>query len=121
MSARKDVVDRYFDGFRRSDHVQIIECLTVDVVWDLVGFKHLEGKDAFDSEIENEGFVGSPTLDVDRVIEEGATVVATGTGSGTQTTGDRFEFAFCTVFTFAAEHIKRVESYIVPLTTSGEF
>jgi SnoaL-like domain len=81
--------------------------------------KHLEGKDAFDREIENEGFVGSPTLDVDRVIEEGATVVATGTGSGTQTTGDRFEFAFCTVFTFAAEHIERVESYIVPLTTTG--
>jgi ketosteroid isomerase-like protein len=119
MSPRKAVVDRYFDGFRESDHVQILECLTDDVVWDLPGFKHLEGKHAFDSEIENAGFVGSPTLDVDRMVEEGDTVVAIGTGSGTQTTGDVFEFAFCTVLTFSAELIERVESYIVPLTTPG--
>jgi ketosteroid isomerase-like protein len=114
------VVDRYFDGFRRSDHAQILECLTDDVVWDLPGFKHLEGKNAFDSEIENEAFVGPPTLAVDRMIEEGDTVVAIGAGSGTRTTGDAFEFAFCTVFTFVAEHIRRVESYIVPLTSTGE-
>jgi hypothetical protein len=81
---------------------------------------HLEGKNAFDSEIENEGFVGSPALDVDRVIEEDDTVVAIGTGSGTQTNGDVFEFAFCTVFTFAADLIRRVESFIVPLQSAAE-
>jgi ketosteroid isomerase-like protein len=118
MSPRKSVVDRYFEGFRRSNHAQILECLTDDVVWNLPGFKYLEGQNAFDGEIENEGFVGSPTLDVDRVIEEGNTVVAIGTGSGTQTAGDIFEFAFCTVFTFTAGHIRRVDSYIVPLTAA---
>jgi ketosteroid isomerase-like protein len=120
MSERKAVIDRYFEGFRRSDHAQILECLTNDIVWDLPGFTHLEGKDAFDSEIENEGFVGSPALDVDRVIEEDDTVVAIGIGSGTQTNGDVFEFAFCTVFTFAALLIRRVESFIVPLKSAAE-
>jgi uncharacterized protein len=114
-SVRKQVVGRYFDGFRRADHAQILDCLTDDVVWDLPGFKHLEGKEAFDSEIENESFRGLPTLDVDRVVEEGDTVVAIGTGSGTQITGDGFAFAFCTVLTFDTEHVRRVESYIVPL------
>ena len=118
MSERKDLVDRYFEGFRRSDHVQILECLAADVVWDLPGYKHLEGKSEFDREIENEAFVGSPILDVNRMIEEGDTVVAIGTGSGTQTSGNKFEFAFCTVFTFALDHIRRVESYIVSLTTA---
>ena len=113
MSTRKAVVDRYFDGFRRSDHGQILDCLTDEVVWDLPGFKHLEGKAAFDGEIENEAFVGPPTLDVDRLVEEGDTIVAIGTGSGTQVTGDTFDFAFCTVLTFAAERIRRVESYVV--------
>jgi uncharacterized protein len=119
MSSSKAVVIRYFEGFRGSDHAKVLECLTDDVVWDLPGFKHLEGKDAFDSEIENEAFVGSPTLDVDRMIEQGDTVVAIGTGSGTLTAGEAFEFAFCTVFTFLEERIRRVESYIVPLTTTG--
>ena len=62
MSARKAVVERYFDGFHGSDHGRILACLTDDVVWDLPGFEHLEGKEAFDGEIENEEFTGSPTL-----------------------------------------------------------
>lgn len=112
---RKEVVEQYFEGFRRSDHEQILALLTDDVVWDLPGFKHLTGKAAFDSEIENEEFVGSPTLIVDRMIEEGDTVVAIGTGGGTHRSGEIFRFAYCTVFTFAGGRISRVESYIVPL------
>ena len=57
MSARKVVVDAYFDGFRRGDHELILGCLDDGVVWDLLGYRHLVGKDAFDREIENEEFV----------------------------------------------------------------
>jgi uncharacterized protein len=117
VSELKALVERYFDGFRRSDHEGILACLEEDVVWDLAGFKHLEGKRAFDSEIENENFVGSPALIVDRMVEEGDTVVAIGTGAATQTSGVVFEFAFCDVFTFRGDAIRRVESYLVPLTS----
>ncbi len=84
---------------------------------DLPGFKHLEGKTAFDAEIENENFVGPPTLDVDRMVEEGGVVVAIRTGASTQTNGIVFKFAFCDVFTFSDDRIRRVESYVVPLTS----
>jgi ketosteroid isomerase-like protein len=116
VSSRKDVVGTYFDGFRRSDHEQIQACLTDDVAWDLPGFAHLTGKDAFDREIENEEFVGSPTLTVDRLIEEADTVVAIGDGVGTRRSGELHRFAFCDVFTFAGDKVCRVESYLVPLT-----
>lgn len=56
MSTRKDIVEKYIEGFRRSDHGQILSCLTDDVVWELPGYKTLQGKDAFDAEIENDGF-----------------------------------------------------------------
>jgi uncharacterized protein len=116
VSRRKEVVDAYFDGFRRSDHEQILACLTDDVVWDLPGFAHLEGKDAFDQEIENEEFVGSPTLTVDRMVEESDTVVAIGDGEATHKSGERRRFVYCDVFTFAGDKVSRVESYLVPLT-----
>jgi ketosteroid isomerase-like protein len=116
MTSHKAAVDVYFEGFRRSDHAQILALLTDDVTWDLPGFRHLQGKTAFDGEIENEAFVGSPTLTVDRMVEEGATVVAIGSGAGTQASGDVFRFAFCDVFTFSGELITRVESYLVALT-----
>ncbi len=115
MSARKLIVERYFDGFRKSDHEQILALLTDGVAWDLPGYRHLTGKEAFDQEIENEEFVGSPTLTVDRVVEEGGTVVAVGEGQATHRSGTAFRFAFCDVFTFAGDRICRVESYLVPL------
>ena len=115
MTSQKTVVERYFDGFRRSDHDEILACLTDDVVWDLPGYRHLSGREAFDSEIESDEFSGSPTLNVDRLIEEDATVVAIGDGAATRTTGDAHRFAFCEVFTFAGDLICRVESYLAPL------
>lgn len=115
MSARKAVVEQYFDGFRRSDHDQILALLTDDVVWDLPGYSHLRGKHAFNREIENGDFVGSPELTVDRLVEETDTVVAIGHGQALHKSGEHHGFAFCTVFTFAGELIGRVESYVVPI------
>jgi uncharacterized protein len=115
VSPRKAVVETYFEGFRHSDHRRILACLTEDVAWDLPGYRHLAGKDAFDQEIENEEFVGSPTLTIDRLIEEGDAVVAIGEGEATQKSGERHRFAYCDVFTFTGDKINRVESYLVAL------
>jgi ketosteroid isomerase-like protein len=60
MAARKQAGQQYFEGFRRSDHEAILALVSDDVVWDLPGFRHLEGRAAFDSEIENPDFEGSP-------------------------------------------------------------
>jgi uncharacterized protein len=115
MSPHKRLVDEYFEGFRQGDHERILSCLTDDVAWDLPGFAHLEGKAAFDREIENEEFVGRPLLRVDRLVEEGETVIAIGDGEATRKTGEVHRFAFGDVFTFADGKIRRVESYLVPL------
>jgi ketosteroid isomerase-like protein len=113
--ATQGCVERYFDGFRRSDHELILRCLTDDVVWDLPGYKHLEGRDAFDGEIENDEFVGSPRLHVDRVVEDADTVVAISNGETMPKSGDVRRFAFCDGFSFTGHQIHRVESYLVPL------
>ena len=58
-----------------------------------------------------------PRCELDRLIEEGDTVVAIGSGSAQQTTGDTARFVYCDVFTFAGDLICRVESYLVPLSS----
>jgi hypothetical protein len=70
---------------------------------------------AFDREIENDAFEGSPKLTVERLIEEGDTVVAPHLDEGRLRGGDPFRFAGVTVFRFDGELISHVESYIVPL------
>ncbi len=121
MTARKETVETYFEGFRQGDHALILSLLTDDVVWDLPGFRHLQGKSDFDGEIENEQFTGRPQLTVDRLVEEGDCVVAIGSGAATQISGEVFHFAFCDVFTFKGELIHRVESYLVPLGDGSTF
>lgn len=115
MSARKDIVERYIEGFRHSDHAHILSCLTDDVVWELHGYKTLQGRDAFDAEIENDAFVGSPTLTIGRLIEEGDSVVAVGAGSVAKKGGGNLEFVFCDVFTFTGDAISRLDTYQVNL------
>ena len=120
MSTRTDVVDTYIEGFRRSDHKMILNCLTDDVIWDLKGYKWLQGKDAFDDEIENDASEGPPTLTINRMVEQGDTVVAIGDGEGGLKNGDRFYFTFCDVFTFVGDRISRLETYQVNLHGSFE-
>jgi ketosteroid isomerase-like protein len=118
MSDHKRIVERYHAGFRERDHAKVLDLLTDDVAWDLPGFRHLVGKEAFDGEIANPSFEGAPELRIDRLIEEGDSVVAVGEGRATAVgAGDLgFAFAYCDVFTFRGDLIARVESYVVPLT-----
>jgi uncharacterized protein len=115
VSSRRRTVAAYFDGFRASDHEAILALLSDEVVWVIHGHGRTEGKAAFDREIENDAFEGSPKLTVERLIEERDTVVAPHLGEGRLRDGGDFRFAGVTVFEFDGELISRVESYIVPL------
>lgn len=112
MSVRKRVVEKYMEGFRRGDHDQILACLADDVVWVLHGDKTLRGKAAFESEIKGAGFEGSLVITVDRLIEEGDTVVAAGR-SAAETAGGSRELVFCELFRFSGETVSRLDTYHV--------
>jgi ketosteroid isomerase-like protein len=101
------------EGFKRSDHAQILSCLTDDVVWDLPGAYHLVGKEAFDKEIENPAFIGSPTIVVTRMTEENDVVAAEGTVSCARRDGEMLNAAFCDVFLMTKDaKIRHLISYL---------
>jgi uncharacterized protein len=115
MSGRKAIVEKYIEGFRRTDHDMILSCLTDDVVWELHGYATREGQDAFAAEIDNDAFEGKPTLTIERLVEEDDTVVAFGSGSARRTDGQLLRFRFADAFVFTGERIGRVETYQVNL------
>lgn len=120
MSDRTDLVHHYMDGFRRSDHAAILDCLTDDIVWRIHGTRHTAGKAEFDTEIENPAFEGSPELTVDRTVEAGDVVVVTGTGAGRHRQAGPFRFAYSDLFTFRGPLISEIDSYVVPLGTISD-
>jgi len=112
MTENKKTVARYMDGFNKSDHEQILSCLTDDIEWEMPDTFHLYGKAAFDREIENAAFVGNPAITVIRMIEENDIVVAEGTVRVEKKSGGFLNAAFCDVFTMAAARIKRLTTYL---------
>jgi ketosteroid isomerase-like protein len=115
MSEKKDTVQRYMEAFAQSDHAGVLACLTDDVEWIIPGAVHLRGKAAFDREIENDAFVGRPTIGVTRMTEEGDVVVAEGTVQCARRAGGVLDAVFCDVFEMRGAKIQRLISYVVEL------
>ncbi len=112
MTENQKTVAMYLDGFRKSDHRQILSCLTEDVEWELPGAFHLIGKQAFDKEIENAGFAGSPAITISRMVEENDIVVAEGAVRVKKKEGGFLNAVFCDVFAMRNAKIYRVTTYL---------
>ena len=112
MTENKKTVERYLDGFSKSDHEQILSCLTEDVEWEMPGAFHHVGKRAFDKEIENDAFVGSPTITTTRMVEEDDVVVAEGQVRAKRKDGSVLNAVFCDVFAMTNGRIRRLTTYL---------
>jgi ketosteroid isomerase-like protein len=109
------MVGRYMDGFRRTDHEQILSCLTDDVEWEIPGVFHARGKEAFDKQIEGDDFVGSPAITVTRLTEDGGVVVAEGSVRTQRKDGTALHLSFCDVFEMQGGKIRRLISYLMEI------
>jgi ketosteroid isomerase-like protein len=115
MSPNQQTVRKYMDGFARSDHAAVLSCLADDVEWLIPGMFHVTGKEAFDREIENDAFVGSPTIAVTRLVEEGDVVVAEGTVRSTKRDGGVLNLVFCDVFVMRDAQVRHLTSYLMEI------
>jgi ketosteroid isomerase-like protein len=77
------------------------------------GVFHRAGKEAFDKEIENDAFVGSPTISVTRMTEEHDVVVAEGTVRAARRDGGLLNAVFCDVFVMRDAKIQHLTSYLM--------
>ena len=113
MTENKQTIQKYIDGFMASDHAKILSFLTDDVTWLIPEAVNLSGKEAFDKEIENENFVGSPTIGIIRMVEENNIVVAEGAVKCNMKNGVLLDALFCDVFHMQNRRIKHLTFYIM--------
>ena len=113
MSPNKQTVQEYMEGFNKSDHAQILSCLTDDVEWLMPGVFYLSSKDAFAREIKNDAFVGSPTIKITRMTEENDVVIAEGSVRCARKGGGFLNAVFCDVFAMQDAKIKQLTTYLV--------
>ena len=114
-SVNKQVVERYIDGFNRSDHAQILSCLTDDIVWTMFGAFRIHGKEAYDREIENPAFTGRPRIEITRMVEEDDVVMAEMTVEAQRANGETMRAAMGEVFVMRDGEICERRAYVVEL------
>jgi ketosteroid isomerase-like protein len=83
------------------------------VEWVIPGAVHLAGKEAFDGEIENDAFVGSPTISLTRMTEEDDVVVAEGSVRCARRDGGMLNAVFCDVFVMRDAKVRHLTSYLM--------
>ncbi len=103
------------EAYCQNDHTAILSCLTEDVEWFVPGAFRVNGKAAFDKEIEGECFVGPPQISVTRLTEENDVVIAEGTVLTETKAGEKINLVFCDVFEMQQGKIKKLISYLVTL------
>ena len=116
MTNNKRTVEKYIDGFNKTDHEQILSCVTDDVKWHMPGYFHHFGRAAFDGEIENDAFEGSPNIVISRMIEENDVVIAEGTVKSAMKDGGKLNAVFCDVFEMRDAKIKKLTTYLMMLS-----
>lgn len=121
MSINKETVEEYMNAFKVSDHERVLACLTDDIVWEMPGIYQYVGKEAFDKEIENENFTGSPTIQIIKLIEENNIVIAEGAVQGMMKNGNILDAVFCDVFEMENGKIKKLTSYLMSKNASLKF
>jgi uncharacterized protein len=112
-TVRKQVVERYVEGYTTGDHDAILACLTTDVEWDMPPYFSLSGRAAFEGAITNDATPGLPDIQLTRLVEEGDVVVAEGAVQTALKDGGRIDALFCDVFHFRDDEICRLVTYQV--------
>lgn len=121
MTPNKQTVNEYMEAFKVSNHKRILDCLTDDIVWEMPGIYQHVGKEAFDKEIENDNFVGSPTIQIIKLVEENNIVIAEGAVQGNMKNGNILDAVFCDVFEMENGKIKKLTSYLMSKNASLKF
>ncbi len=121
MTPNKQTVNEYMAAFMVSDHQRILACLTEDIIWEMPGIYRHNGKEAFDKEIENDNFTGSPTIQIVKLIEENDIVIAEGAVQGNMKNGNKLDAVFCDVFEMENGKIKKLTSYLMSKNANLKF
>jgi len=119
MTENKRTIQKYIRGFIEGDHPVILSCLRDDVIWDMPGYFHHEGKEAFDKEIANENFTGLPDISIIRMVEESDVVVAEGFVKAKMKNGVILDALFCDVFHMQDGKITHLTTYQVNREIAG--
>lgn len=118
MTQREDFLRKFNDAFLTNDLDFIIEQLTDDIEWDMVGDQKMKGKAEVRQLMESAGNGSTKLTEIqtDHMITQGNHAAVNGT-MVMKEKDKTIAYGFCDVYTFEdkTEKIKAMTSYVIAL------
>ncbi|GGF13916.1 hypothetical protein GCM10010954_10820 [Halobacillus andaensis] len=120
MSKKEQLLREFNEAFIKGDHEFVLDHVTENIAWEMVGTDKIEGKEAFSIALEEMKNDAEVKIVFNHVITHGITAAVDGTiyMKGTEETKI---YSFCDIYkfnTFKEGKIKELKSYVVDITES---
>jgi ketosteroid isomerase-like protein len=118
--SKKDIVKKVNDTFAAGSPDGFLEFCAEDFTWNMVGEPPIKGHDAVRKFMTASGAeMEPPKFTVDKMIEEGDSVVCYGDMSMKEKGVDT-AYSYCDVYTFKGDQITELRAFVVKNKTADE-
>lgn len=111
-SAKMEFLKKFNIAFAKGDVEYIIERVTDDIVWNIIGDKKIEGIETFSKELEKMKSYKASDLIMEQILSHGKE----GAANGIMKMGNGKKYAFSDFYKFKGakgEKIKSITSYVI--------
>jgi ketosteroid isomerase-like protein len=109
----KQIIQKVNEGFAENDTEKIMQYVADDVRWDVMGASIAVGKDAFLREVNNEHFIGLPSIKIKNEIEQKDWVAVEGEVQCAKKDGGMLDAFFFDIYRLENGKIKEMRSYVI--------
>jgi ketosteroid isomerase-like protein len=113
MTERSDFLRKFNEAFATCDIGLLLEHVTDDICWNIVGHQTVEGKDAFGESLKEMLPGDKITVTIDKILTHGNLASLNGT---IHEPGKSKTYAFCDIYEFNGfknARIKKLTSYVI--------
>ncbi len=118
MREKEEFIRDFNEAFSKNDQEFILNNMSDDIVWDFVGDRKVEGKEAVKEFMKPMSEVETLKLEMEQIITHGRTAAATGKMKIREGSGEIKSFAFADFYVLSGlktPKVKKMTSYVVAL------
>lgn len=120
MTTPAQILEQFNNAFAKGDIEAIIEQVTSDIEWEMVGGFQISGKKAFRESLKEMEGMETLEMQIHTTIVQGGNAAVNGAMKIKETTGTIKSYGFCDLYEFDGSDktkIKKMTSYVLPLKT----
>lgn len=125
MSDKENFLRKVNQAFVEGDREFLLEAISEDICWDIVGEKMVSGKNEFSDALEQMQEMPPIKIDIHKVVIQEASAVVTGVVVGRNHVGQKKNFGFCDIYELAADskelRINKMTSYVIDISKYKQY